>query len=108
MRMRPRQDPERMKTLLARRIRRSWSWAELSRRSGVPLWTLRWWQKRFARTDPSQDRTATFVPVHIVAPPPPTDAPFELITPSGFRIRIPAGFAADELSRLVKVLDPQC
>jgi len=106
--MKTRQDPERMKVLLARRERHGWSWAELSRRSGLPVWKLRWWQKRLARADPSRTPTPTFVPVRLVTSAPELDPPLEVITPSGFRIRIPPGFATDDLCRLVKVLETPC
>lgn len=106
--MKTRQDPERMKSLLARRERHGWNWSALSRRSGLPVWKLRWWQKRFARTDPPGVPVPAFVPIQLVPSRPPTEAAFDVTTPSGFHIRIPAGFAADELGRLVKALETQC
>jgi len=97
-----------MKTLLARRVRRGWSWAELSRRCGLPVWKLRWWHKRFARTRPQPRRARTFVPVHVVEAPRASGSPLEVITPSGFRILVPAGFTADDLIQVVKALEPPC
>ena len=45
-----RSDPQQMTRWLARRTRHGWSWAELSARSGHPVWRLRYWQRRLAET----------------------------------------------------------
>src|SRR3990172_4755846 len=106
--MEPRQDPERMKTVLARRERHGWSWAELSRRSGLPVWKLRWWQARLANKRPARRPGRTFVPVQIVDSPSRGSSPVEIITSSGIRIRVAVEFNADHLRRVVKALEPAC
>ena len=106
--MAPRQDPERMKTLLARRVRRGWSWAELARRCGLPVWKLRWWHNRLARTRPNLRRTRAFVPVQVVDVPRASGSPLEVVTPSGFRILVPPGVTAGDLIQVVKALEPAC
>jgi hypothetical protein len=97
-----------MKKLLARRQRRGWSWAELSRRSGLPVWKLRWWHSRFASRRPARRAGRTFVPVQIVDSPSRGSSPLEVITPSGIRIRVAVDFDADHLRRVVKALEPAC
>jgi len=106
--MEPRQDPDRMKRLLAGRERHGWSWAELSRRSGLPVWKLRWWRTRLARKRPARRPGRTFVPVKIVESPRNDSSPLEVITPSGVRIRVAVDFDADHLRRVVRALEPGC
>ena len=106
--MQPRQDPERMKILLARRERRGWSWTELSRRCGLPVWKLQWWRRRLARERPARRSDRAFVPVQVVASSRVDSSPFEVITTSGVRILVPVNFNADHLRRLVKALEPGC
>ncbi len=94
-----------MRTLLSRRDRHGWSWPELSRRSGLPVWKLRWWHRRFAR-DARQAKRG-FVRVEVL------EAqrgrpPLEVVTSSGARILVPADFDAEHLKRLVKALGLPC
>jgi hypothetical protein len=97
-----------MKTLLARRVQQGWSWAELSRRCGLPVWKLRWWHKRLARIRPKPRRARIFVPVEVVDVPRADGSPLEVVTPSGFRILVPPGVTADDLIQVVKALEPSC
>ena len=108
MGMKVRQEPAHMKALLARRERGGWSWAELSLRSGRPVWKLRWWHQRFAKSRPKRRRPRTFVPVEVVETSPRESSSIEVVTPAGFRILLPADFTADQLDRLIKVLAPTC
>jgi len=97
-----------MRSWLSRRERGGWSWAELSRRSGVPVWTLRWWQRRLRRAPGPAARTAadTFVAVDIVTLTGTT--PIEVMTRSGCRVTVPRGFDEQHLARLLQVLDAGC
>lgn len=100
-----------MKRWLSRRERRGWSWAELSRRSGLPVWKLRWWRRRFDRTaEPGRARpTEAFVAVDVVTPPSAT--PIEVVTRSGHRLSVPVGFDEEHVSRLLRLLhalDVEC
>ncbi len=106
--MRPRQDPERMKRLLARRQRRGWSWAELSERSDLPVWKLRWWHSRFASRRTARRPSRTFVPVRVVESHRRDCSPLEVITPSGMRIRVAVDFNPEHLRRVIKALEPGC
>lgn len=97
-----------MRSWLSRRERGGWSWAELSRRSGVPVWTLRWWQRRLRRAPGPVARTTadTFVAVDIVTSRDTT--PIEVVTRSGRRVTVPPGFDEEHLARLLRALDAGC
>lgn len=105
------QDPERMKRLLAKRERHGWSWAELSRRSGLPEWKLQWWRRRLTSKRGSGRRSGTkkaFVPVRVVERRSGAGASVEILTPSGYRIVVPGDVSPEQLSRVVKALEPPC
>lgn len=109
--MERRQDPERMKRLLARRERHGWSWAELSRRSGLPEWKLQWWRRRLASKRASRRRSRSkraFLPVRVVGSRPGPGPSLEIHTPTGYRIVVPGDVSAEQLSRVVKALEPSC
>ncbi len=97
-----------MKTLLARRARHGWSWPELSRRTGLPVWKLHWWQRRLAPQRPARRAGRTFVPVQLVAATRRDAPPLELLMPSGARILVTASFDADHLRRVLKALESSC
>ena len=108
--MEPRQDPERMKRLLATRERHGWSFAELSRRSGLPAWKLHWWHRRLAEKKPVPVRPSkdAFTPVQVVDSPQDSCPALEVITVSGIRILVPGEFQAEHLKRVVQALDSGC
>ncbi len=106
--MEPRQHPERMKKLLARRKRHGWSWPELSRRCGLPEWKLQWWRRRLEKTKPARRSERTFVPVQVIDAARRDTPPLELITVSGVRILVTDSFDADHLKRVLKALEPAC
>lgn len=97
-----------MKSWLARRERHGWSWAELSRRSGRPVWTLRWWGRRLARRAVSSRArpSETFVAVEVATPP--SARSIEVVTRAGHRVSVPSGFDEEQLVRLLRVLDAGC
>ena len=98
-----------MEALLARRDRLGLSWAELSRRSGLPVWKLRWWKSRLSSPSPHTPKVSpSFVPVQIVKPPRTDSFPLEVVTPSGFRLRVSAEFDADHLRRVIQALEGRC
>ena len=97
-----------MKTLLARRERRGWSWAELSRRCGLPVWKLCWWHRRLTKKRSARRSLRTFVPVQVVDSSRRDFSRLEVITPSGIRILVAADFVADHLRRVLKALEPAC
>jgi len=97
-----------MKRLLSRRRHRGWSWAELAERSGLPVWKLQWWRRRFASMRPARRPSRTFVPVQLVDSPRKDSVPLEVITPSGMRILVPVDFDTEHLRRALKALEPGC
>jgi len=97
-----------MKRLLARRERHGWSWSELSRRSGLPVWKLQWWRRRLALKRSTRRRSRSkraFLPVKVVEAPPGPGPFLEILTPSGYRIVVPGEVSPEQLSRVVKVLE---
>ncbi len=97
-----------MRKLLARRARHGWSWVELSRRCGLPVWKLCWWHRRLASQRPLRRSGRTFVPVQVVDSPRGEGPWLEVITPAGFRIRVPADFQAEHLRRVLQALEGAC
>jgi hypothetical protein len=97
-----------MKTLLARRDRHGWSWAELSRRSGLPVWTLRWWRRRLASKPAPRRPVRGFVRVRVVEPPRADGSPLEVITSSGVRVLVGPRFDAEHLSQVIRALESGC
>ncbi len=100
-----------MKRLLARRERHGWSWPELSRRSGLPVWKLQWWGRRLAsrRRAGGRNRSSrAFLPVKVVEARPVAGPSLEILTPSGYRIVVPGEVSSEQLSRVVKALEPPC
>ena len=101
--------PEQMAKWLARGEQRGWGRAELSRRSGYPMWKLRWWAKRLARTHTAEAPGGAFVAVALSEPAPnPSTPKLEVTTPSGYRVQVPAGFEAGHLRRVVQALEASC
>ena len=94
-----------MKRLLALRERQGWSWTELSRRSGLPVWKLHWWHRRLASHRSLRRPGRTFVSVQVVDSPRGDGPPLEVITPSGVRILVPADFQAEHLRRVLQALE---
>ena len=97
-----------MKALIARRVRRGLTWVEIAEESGVPLSTLHWWHRRLRVEARDGRRRSRFVEVEVE---PATEAeagPIEVALRSGHRLLVPSGFDADDLRRLVGVLEPGC
>jgi hypothetical protein len=101
-------DPQQMARWLSRRERGGWSLAELSRRSGHPAWKLRWWQKRFGRTQAAEAPGRAFVALEITDTTPSIPVTLEVTTPSGHRVSVPMGFDPEHLRRLLRALEASC
>lgn len=97
-----------MKRLLSRRDRHGWSWAELSRRSGLPVWTLRWWSRRLASKAARRRSVRGFVRVRVVEPPRADGSPLEVVMPSGLRVLVGPHFDAEHLRRVIRALEAAC
>jgi hypothetical protein len=93
---------------LARRERQGWSWAELSRRSGVAVWTLRWWARRQAKPLASRRPAGAFVAVAVTEAAPPEPVAIEVVTAAGWRLRVGPGFDPEHLRQLLQALVPPC
>ena len=106
-----RSNPQQMARWLARRERHGWSWAELSERSGHPVWKLRFWQRR-SEGDPARTgRSSGFVAVEVtepVATSPPNFGALEITTPSGYRVMVAHDFDPTHLCRVVQALERGC
>lgn len=107
-----RSDPQQMTRWLARRTRHGWSWAELSARSGHPVWRLRYWQRRLAETAAAgRNRSGGFVTVDITEPEPVSTSSttaIEITTPSGYRVLVAHDFDPEHLRRVVQALESRC
>ena len=94
---------------LKRREREGWSWAQLSARSGHPIWKLRYWQRRLERTGRrTKRRTPAFVAVAVTPAAASARAAIEVTTPSGYRVQVPREFEAEHLGRLLDALERRC
>ena len=93
---------------LARGERQGWSWVELSRRSGLPAWKLRWWRARLKQKPCPGKPAPSFVAVEIGEPARTPSAAIAILTPSGFRLEAPPDFDVEHLRRLLRVLEPGC
>ena len=103
-----RQDPRKMAAWLVRREQHGWGWVELSRRSGHPVWKLRWWHERLKRKPVSPEPARPFVAVEIREPVRAVPTCIEITTPSGFRVQVPPDFDPEHLRRVLSALEPVC
>jgi len=106
--MKTRQDPRKMAAWLARRERDGWGWAELSRRSGHPVWKLRWWHERLKRAPVPANPARPFVAVEITDSACTPTATIEITTPAGYRVQVPHDFDPEHLRRLLNALEAPC
>ena len=65
-RMRPTIPPGRLDAWLSRREREGWTWADLSRVSGIPVWKLRYRDRRRVDLRGSSVRRRQLLPVEVV------------------------------------------
>ena len=97
---------------LSRCERHGWSWAELSERSGHPVWRLRYWQRRLAETATAKSgQSGGFVAVDITEPEPvsaSSTTALEITTPSGYRVLVARDFDPEHLRRVVQALESRC
>jgi hypothetical protein len=86
--------------------------AEFGRRTGIAEKRMRWWRKRLGKRSRSCAKALAMVPVRIKVPAAPSSAapaapPIEVVV-GDLVVRIPVGFDAETLARLVGVLRPAC
>ncbi len=98
--------------LLAEGEARGWSMREVSRRSGIPYWTLVGWKRRLS-TDRQAPSASTVLPVTVVdTPPQPEDHRDDgesrvvlHLRASGHRLVLPAALSPEDLARVVRALE---
>ena len=97
-----------MRRWLARRWREGWSWAELSRQSGHPVWRLRYWQRRLERPGATARRRGpAFVAVEVTEPVR-RGGSIAITTPTGYRLEVAGDVDAEQLCRVVEALERRC
>ena len=82
--------------------------ADFCRRRGIPAHQFHWWKRKLSSLD-AQDRAcrvevedaSAFIPVRL---PVFSEGPIEVVHPGGCVIRVPAGFDADSLRRVLDTL----
>ena len=74
----------------------------------MPVWKLCWWHRRLGKPKAVRRAGRAFVPVQVVDSPPADGSPLEVLTPSGFRIRVPTEFQAEHLRRVLEALEGAC
>lgn len=83
--------------------------AQFAEARGLNAATLYWWRSQLRRRD---RREPEFVPIEIVDARPATvrdaRAVFELELVGGRRLRVPTGFDAEELARLIAAVERAC
>ena len=79
----------------------------MSRRSGVPAWTVRWWARRREESSARARSRRPFVAVEIVDSKR-SETFLEVITLSGFRVRVPPDVDLEHLRRVLTALEREC
>jgi hypothetical protein len=104
--MAKRRDPKTMTQVLARRERQGLSWPELSRATGMPTSTLRWWQRRLRQAEGLRGAGRRFLQV-VVTREPETPA-LTVVVGNGRRVIVPADFDAEHLRRVIAAVESEC
>lgn len=99
----------RWRSLIAAQEHSGESVAQFAAQRGLNAATLYWWRSQLRRRDQVEPE---FVPIEIVDAKRATDrdarAGFELELRGGRRLRVPPGFDADELARLISAIERAC
>jgi hypothetical protein len=77
---------------------------EFAEREGVHPSTLGWWRCELARRDGGQDRPVVAL-TRVTVTPTVATAPLEVLVHGGAIVRVPTGFDAATLERLLSVLE---
>jgi hypothetical protein len=100
--------------VLAERERSGKTYACVAAEHGIPVGTLAWWSTELRRRDARRGNGApvpafSFLPIDLA---PETEgiesAAFEVTIPCGATVRVPSGFDAESLARLLRVLSATC
>ena len=100
-----------MERLLRRKDRQGLTYDQLSKDSGVPVSTLRWWKRRLAEeaslTSAEREPGVRFVEATL-APVSPSEARYEIVLESGRRLVLDEGFEAGAVRTLIGLLEASC
>jgi hypothetical protein len=100
-----------IRALIREHARGRTTWEEIAGRDGIAVSTLSWWRSEIRRRDRlrSEVQHDRFVEVEIDASVAASSSdPFELVLTDGRSVRVPAGFDASDLGRLLEVIDGTC
>lgn len=99
-----------MRKLLARCKRSGLNRAEFARRQKLNPATVAWWASEIRRRDAARASAPTPSPsfVDVVVRPEALAASFEVELAGGRVVRVPAGFVAEDLARLLSVVEKPC
>ena len=98
----------RWRTLIAAQERSGLSVAEFADRRGLKAATLYWWRSRLRRGERPEPRIVSVELFDSQAESVREARHFELELAGGRRLRVPQHFDADELARLIAVLERAC
>jgi len=101
----------RWRALIREQERSGLSVSEFARRRGVSVATLYWWRSQLSRRG-GRGRATRLMAVEVVGSkevdPSSGDRDFELELSGGRRLRVPARFDAEALSRLIVAVERAC
>ena len=86
------------------------TWAQIADREGIAISTLNWWRSEIRRRDRDRvtDSRADFVEVEISTATETSPIVLEIVLLDGRSVRVPSGFEAADLRRLLAAIDAQC
>ncbi len=102
------------RAVLAERERSGKTYGRIAVERGIPVGTLTWWRGELRRRDARRQGEGTepgirFVPVDLTpAAERPAPPDFAVTLPCGTVVRVPAGFDAEALAKLLRVLSATC
>jgi len=84
------------------------SQAAFCRRERISLSTLSYWIRKIGKSSRKARSKQSFVELAPSMSPSTLAPPIELVTPSGFQLRLSSGFLIDDLQRTLTVLKSSC
>jgi len=84
------------------------SQAAFCERESMSLSTLIYWRRKTSVAVSRSQSNAHFVELDSAPVSSPSRPPVEIVTPSGFQIRLSAGFSGEDLQRALQVVNASC